>query len=786
MREEVLRGVSILAMECSSPRDQMHTKAVLVVGDLMVDRAWVVTGRVQETVQAHSDVKPLKRAFPCLIADRLGGAGLTASAIKAKSDCGAEVHLLATYRDIDKRTLEGVTLHRIRVAADSQLTTVKWRIYGLNARKVPALLFRFDQDPPADALPKINTAHIRATLGKLDPELVVISDFNKGVVQPQLIAALLTSFPDAEILVDTKNRRLFQEASKYSQTHGTGDLKDRRGTLFLNRSEAGWLWEEYFNKEPPDIFDQVDHCKLEILRLGKDLLSQLPKWKIVIKLDCGGAFAFAGECFAQTGIKTPLPGSGIGAGDFFLAGWASSLLKDRTATLDVLLESANRTARWWVDYSDSVDAWDKARHNGRETVIASDLPTTPLAALGDGISALPEQEIDDAIKLERIRLLYPGCIEEAANADDAGRLVLSRARGGLGSFLVVEPIQRRQLRHFKEAIERYFKDTGETRPLNCLLTASPGTGKSFLINEIARSVQARFYEINISQCGSVDQVLAQLAGIAGQSAGAKILMLDEVDTLVGGNHIYPLLLAPLWDGKVFFGQQEWNLGKRFVSVLIASQRKFLEQLTSSDPERADKGVDLVTRINGPRIELRAPAEALSRGDVEGLDIRREDACRADFAYLVASIVRRYHSEVHWISRDVMDLLCSFRLPPRHLENLLLKVEPRGDSWLRMEDLDAVLKRDEPLRVAERTTSDASAEQPVADIHVALQDRMRRVREGVGIETRIEIIDDQQHLAACLARPRRYDCETAAGRSVPIWRRRDPARLWRRCGHSMAE
>src|SRR6185295_17323709 len=112
-------------------------RTILVYGDLMVDRSWVVSGRISTTSQAHNDIPPLQRIAPERHPDRLGGAGLLASAIRHLC-APAAVSLLCTSSTIDDRTLDGLTLHQLDVT-ETPTTTIKFRAYRLNTEGLPKL-----------------------------------------------------------------------------------------------------------------------------------------------------------------------------------------------------------------------------------------------------------------------------------------------------------------------------------------------------------------------------------------------------------------------------------------------------------------------------------------------------------------------------------------------------------------------------------------------------------------------------------------------------------------------
>jgi hypothetical protein len=632
-------------------------KNVLVYGDVMIDRNWIVSGRTETTVQSHADVIPMRRIDPRRLDDSLGGAGMTASAVAHLCASYSKVHLLASSNEIDSRVLGGVTLLQIpRRHMDESVTTTKLRIYTFNEKGLPVLRNRFDQDaPPPDSTGKLPN--------KLpSPTHLIIADFKKGAIQPPLLQEMLNRFPDAEVFVDTKDSYLFNTCP---------ELLSRGGVLFLNREEATRLWR--LHRIPGgndlDITLALRHCLVDLLDMGQTLLEKLPKWDIVIKLDKDGAVLFHKDEFYVQSVRAS-KAAGIGAGDVFLASWLHGGFlgaKDKGQRL----AHAVMTATTWVEQADVLDTWKKAWDAGREAPVCADIPVP--ASLPTPFPTA--RAIEEGIQEERARTTYPTCIA-------GGDLDLGIADFGLGKVRILSPARRRDVVRFVREVRGYLARGGRTRPFNCVLAAKPGTGKSFLVSQL-KTDSLPFYEVNLAQFATASEFMGELARIAAKGDLQRILMIDEADSTLNGHHIYSLLLAPLWDGTVMYQGESRSLGLHFVSVLVTSAcdtpAGFREHL--KDP-KVPKGRDLESRLNGADLTLTAP-----KGGPIGTGPGAESELDADYAILIGSTIRRYYPHVRRVSRYLFDVLYEENLSPRELEYVLLRLDSPSDDSIKPEDVD---------------------------------------------------------------------------------------------------
>lgn len=176
-----------------------------------------------------------------------------------------------------------------------------------------------------------------------------------------------------------------------------------------------------------------------------------------------------------------------------------------------------------------------------------------------------------------------------------------------------------------ENIQRYVDDTSQKRPLNFLMLASPGAGKSHFIKCIAKRLSPyKIGAITFNMAGLQEN--EDLVPALDQARNLKVedriplLFLDEFDS--DPKHI-PFLLPLLWDGEMNLGQRDLKLGKVII-VLAGSnptlpdameRAKSMQQQAAGPEGDSPKIIDLFSRINGGVIEISSfhdPARSIDR------------------------------------------------------------------------------------------------------------------------------------------------------------------------------
>src|SRR5438067_3545759 len=202
--------------------EQLGQPRVLVVGDLILDRyIWGLAERISQ-----------EAPVPLLRADhrehRLGGAASVATMLRA---LGAEVRLIGGVgRDFEativRRMLaeQGIDDHWV-VTLDDRPTTLKERYIGRAQDRHPQQMIRVDYEP-RDPIPAAAEARLRdqlpAAIGWAD--VVLISDYDKGVGTPSLLGAVIDSARAAGVKVLADPIR----AADYSRYRGVHCMTPNR------------------------------------------------------------------------------------------------------------------------------------------------------------------------------------------------------------------------------------------------------------------------------------------------------------------------------------------------------------------------------------------------------------------------------------------------------------------------------------------------------------------------------------------------------------------------------
>jgi hypothetical protein len=183
-----------------------------------------------------------------------------------------------------------------------------------------------------------------------------------------------------------------------------------------------------------------------------------------------------------------------------------------------------------------------------------------------------------------------------------------------------------------DQIKKYSQDGSQKRPLNFLLLAAPGAGKSHFVQCIARRLGT--HNIGPITCNMVvlqrhEDLIPPLDAARNLKVDDKIplLFLDEFDSRAEN---LPLLLPLLWDGGLTLGQHDLKLGK-VVIVLAGSDARLPDTIREAANMRPDasaekdpfhpKLVDLLSRINGGVLRIPPLSVSERRADKVCIAIR---------------------------------------------------------------------------------------------------------------------------------------------------------------------
>jgi hypothetical protein len=279
-------------------------------------------------------------------------------------------------------------------------------------------------------------------------------------------------------------------------------------------------------------------------------------------------------------------------------------------------------------------------------------------------------------RLERARAVVVEKIINRAGGEDVIDLVKPFAISSrlLGDYVTLDWPHDQAIRQVRREISEYAADRSRRRPLNIMMHAEPGSGKSHLVKSLAASITSHdvvAINYNMAVLQSIEDFLQPLDSVRNVKVQDKlpILFLDEFDS---DSSRYPLLLPLMWDGELNIAHRNLKLGK-LVIILAGSSKDIHKAMLDAKgmfdkPAVAEgKLIDLVSRINGGEVEI--PSLDLEE---PGRDRRADKVC------LTISLLKsRFGPELELIPVSLLRFVATtkFRYGVRSLAHLIDLIQP---------------------------------------------------------------------------------------------------------------
>jgi hypothetical protein len=274
--------------------------------------------------------------------------------------------------------------------------------------------------------------------------------------------------------------------------------------------------------------------------------------------------------------------------------------------------------------------------------------------------------------------------DDAPGADLDISTAYLRSTNLLGDYVTLDWQHRNDIIRIISEIRQYAEDRTRHRPLNIVMQAEPGSGKSHFVRCLAKKLEnyhASSVDFNMASLQSIDDLLQPLDAIRNLKVMDRlpILFLDEFDS---DPRRYSLLLPLMWDGELHIGHRDLKLGK--LVIILAGSGKNLEDaikkargMQKTDMPEDAKIVDLLSRINGGELEI------------PSLDLREgERDRRVDKVCLTISLIQnRFGHTVELVAWALLRFVAMsrFRYGVRSIAHLIDLVTP-ADEDQKMIDL----------------------------------------------------------------------------------------------------
>ena len=697
MVEKAMQEV-IVPQEASASK----RSSILIFGDFMIDKAWIVDLPKNSTSQNHAGVQGCKRTNPSHNDARLGAAGMFTSfltqLLMQNAHDAVDVYAIGAWNKSDSDLMHTLLTRSVAGAiSTTQLlntpnfgtgfsgTIIKHRYYQVVSNRESRLVARFDQDPDGDEAVAGTSDFVTELQKSLDAirslesiKAVVILDFCKGVVTKESLGILfdrLGHISDCIWFVDSKSVDIADMLPA-----GINELY-----LSLNRDEVVRLANRISQNEIADIPHgrQPSRELMEALKILKQtpLFSGNPLSRLILKLDCDGA-CWLSPCdsdFEMHTLKTATrEADGVTAGDIFNATLIYERVCKGNKDLSEVVKQSNLVAASWVQFC--TDEWLHQPGRDSDVAMAKEINSESFKKLlqkNVEQSTIGAFKFDDATVWANRPLNYELMIKMPSPT-----VRLADGMGVLGDFILTDVKQRRVLRGFRDVINRYVLGSGRTRPLNCVVAAPPGSGKSFLVGEIGKTTDCEVIEVNCAQVSSPEDFAESVSQVQNVAPNrSPLLFLDEADT---DQKLYAQMLTPLWESKIRVRGQLRQWRARCVNILVVSKLKTVEEfrshLLAEEVRKTSKSADLLSRLNGPTITLAEDG--------------RSSETLTSRVYLLVQKVLQYHPGISSIQRGLLDLV--FAAPecnPRAVEYFAVSMATPVSGLCRLADVsDSTLLR----------------------------------------------------------------------------------------------
>ena len=222
----------------------------------------------------------------------------------------------------------------------------------------------------------------------------------------------------------------------------------------------------------------------------------------------------------------------------------------------------------------------------------------------------PKTKYEEALK-ELKRIFLSDELPEDSVIDIHQYFKLSQQ--ALGEYVTLDWIHKREIDSLIKLIQEYHEDFSKTRPLNIIMIAQPGLGKSHFVKCLAKKMSnlgISEVSFNMATMQNVEDLSQPIEAIRNLKVVDKLplFFLDEVDSDIRN---YSRLLPLMWDGEIHLGKQDLKLGK--VVLIMAASDPNIEKVMKSaksmelklDGIHKDekKLVDLLSRVNGGVLEI---------------------------------------------------------------------------------------------------------------------------------------------------------------------------------------
>lgn len=218
-------------------------------------------------------------------------------------------------------------------------------------------------------------------------------------------------------------------------------------------------------------------------------------------------------------------------------------------------------------------------------------------------------------------------------------------------YISLSTKNKRAILKLMNATKAFSNEIFPNSSLSCMIVGSPGWGKSFLVESLAKYLNIDYIEFNVTQLANIDDLIAcfdTISSVQTRNHNKPILVFwDEINALLESQNVYSQFLGPMWNGIYRRKGQTFQL-KPCIWIFAGTRYPdepydISENESSKRIEILTKGSDFRSRINGPIIHLH---DKIDPGSVDKIS-------KMEQAYMFMSIVNRRFPDVTLVTELVL-------------------------------------------------------------------------------------------------------------------------------------
>ncbi len=204
-----------------------------------------------------------------------------------------------------------------------------------------------------------------------------------------------------------------------------------------------------------------------------------------------------------------------------------------------------------------------------------------------------------------------------------------------------------------------FSRSGRNHHVCCMLVASPGSGKTFFVRQLAKTLEFHFLPFNITQMVFRSDILDCFDTIVTTQAQEPdrplLVFVDEINSKLEGDLVYNAFLTPIEDGLYMRGGKVFHIAP---CVWVFSGTEVPASPDDHDRGRSLKGSDFKSRLTLGVVKIER--------NESHLRVQTENVYRA------VAMIRGEFPDVRYVSEGVLKLfLClEENISVRQMKNLV--------------------------------------------------------------------------------------------------------------------